>query len=500
MLLGNVFSRPKSYALLFTAFIFIITLSRLPLATKGHMHFSDELRYRYAFATMDGVREGNLKHGLSNLFRAYNRPVFIILSMIPASLQRFFDKEAGRGNVESDDLGAYAVPSIMNVLFSVGVIMVFHQILYLLTGDRFIAFSGMFVFSMLNTTYMEVRHMVPYYLAEFFFFFIVYRILKRNAQREYRTAEIVCYGIATSLVFNVYPGYFNLAVLIGGLIFFTAGNKLRTALVFASSFMIFPVLFELVSRYAELPYLFDGNKLDAVYKALPTGQARLSSAVSIVRYILGLEGVVGGILLALSALFVFYLLPKRTMDRRVKLIYIIIAGVYIFKVIMIYLAGKFTLRVKFCYPYIFLTTIAAFLFLHSVRRYQRIFVVGLVALSFVSFLFYYREYLAAVYPRDVRQRVREEYPGKKIIHTAEFYPKNMQRAVLRLAKKDKYDILGVNLRTVTRAAEYNPINIDQRFEVMSFPRVEAVYSPYSAAALNFSMDRERLRMRVYKLR
>jgi len=499
----KIFDNNKIFNIILTVTILFIFISRLSLLNKGHMHFADELRYRYAFRTMDEIAEGKYRHGLSNLFRAYNRPGFILLSMVTCSIQRIFDNDVGRlDNPEHDDLRTYFIPSLVNLISTIAIIFMMYLFLLYFTKDRFISFSGMVIYSLLNTNIMELRHMTPYYWAEIFFLLIIYKIIRLKVNREYSAKELISFGILTSLAFNVYPGYYNLALLVAGLIFFTGRNKLRIAVLFLCSFLLPIVIFEAISRYAELPYLFENKKLKAMYDALPTNPQEKWDFVWIIKYMLGIEGIMGGILLAFSVAWLALDLPRRSTNNKVKIVYCLILIHYAFIVTMIYTLGKFTLRTKYCHPFIFFIVLSVFLLINRVKRFRLILIAALLVLSSISYIYYYGQYLEAVYPRDLRQLVREKYPDKKIINTAEFYDKNTQMAQLYLANRDGYDFLGVNLRTIGRAVNkgHNPIDLPEENLLMSYPMPEQVYGPYTNSALSFSKERGGYKMRIYRLR
>ncbi|MDD5439681.1 MAG: hypothetical protein PHS37_05805 [Candidatus Omnitrophica bacterium] len=465
------------------------------------MHFPDELRYRYAFTTMDEIGNGDIKHGLTNPFRAYSRPAFVLLSMIPASLQRLYDANVGKGNVEYDDLVTYIIPSGFNLAVSMGIIVLFYLILYRITYSRFIALSGMAVYSMLNSSFMELRHMTPYYYGEFIFFLLLYQVLI-EPEGKWPLRTLVYYGLMSGIGFTVYPGYFNLAFLIAGLTAFLNKLNLRAIAIYGVSFMAVLLAFELVSQFAGLSYLFDPRQLKCVYDALPTDPSTPRDIIWIVTYMLGIEGAAGGIIMALGLVFLFrYVSDKRT-DYKIRVSALLMIIVYIFMVAMIYLKGKFTLRVKYCYPYIFLLTLAAFFVLNNLKGRKAIAVGGLTALAFAQFVFYYIRYEEAVYPRDIRQEYREKYPGKKLIHTAEYYLPSMQRAALAIARQEGFDFVGVNVSAVGGpwADQYNPVVIPDGTEILNMPHPECVYRPYASHALNFSTGGDRYPMRMYKMR
>lgn len=493
------------YRIFFFTAILVIFFLRLNVTTKGHMHFPDELRYRYAFTAIDEIKSGNARLGLSYFFRAYCRPAFVMMGVLPASVQRMISPDVGKGDlvdVEKDDLRTYIVPSIFNVFASLGIIALFYLMLRYITKDRFISFAGMIFFSFTNTSYMEIRHMTPYYWAMLLFMLLIYQFLKEKNAEALTAKSLMYYGALSGLGFSIYPGYYNLAFIVAGLVFFISENKKRAFLIFALSFLIFPAVFEIISQYAQLANFGDKGQLKCIYDALPTNPAAKWDFVWIIKYALGIEGIPGLIMLVLTFIFLVKILPGDKIDMKVKLIYILNIAVYIFIITMIYLMGKFTIRIKYCYPFFFFMGIASFTALYHMKGFAKPLVFAILAVSMASFIFYYGRYISAVYPRDVRQYVRETYPDKSIIHTAEFYSKSMQAAALMVARENGIDFLGVNLRMCSGSGEAGGmINIDQKYEIISYPAPENVFTPYSVAAMNFGpIDENTNRMRVYKLK
>ena len=119
-----------------------------------------------------------------------------------------------------------------------------------------------------------------------------------------------------------------------------------------------------------------------------------------------------------------------------------------------------------------------------------------------------------IYPRDIRQYLKEAYPEKIIAHTAEFYPETHQRMSHVIMRKGKANILGINISPPTpfsyipMEGEYlnNPLQVSKKYEILSYPQVTAAFPPYinryESVFISRSPERDknRYRMRAYKLR
>ncbi len=507
MLKLNVFADKNQFRILMILFFLATFLLRMNVTGKGHMHYPDELRYRYAFSVVDEIQAGHIKQGLSNMFRAYCRPAFVMLSIGPAMAQRLMDPEVGKGeqlNVERDDLRTYVIPSIINVFVSMGIILLMYKFLFYATKDRFISFAGMLVYSMMNTSFMEIRHMVPYYWAQLLFLGLIFMLITDTGVEKDDKKKIFLYGILAGFSFSVYPGFYNLFFTAMGLVFFISSRRIRQTAVFLGGALVFPLIFEAISQYAGLPNFGNKHQLECVYEALPTNPPSSWDFAWIVKYALGMEGILGGIL---AAVFIYFLVRhviiKRDIDRKAWYIFIFTIAAYVFIVTMLYLFGKFSLRVKYCHPFFFIMVFGAFMAVARVRKPMRATVVSLlVSLSALSFIFYYSQYMRAIYPRDLRQYMRETYPGALVMQTAEYYPLNMQRAALLLSIKENYDYLGVNLRTPGGPGDgtYHFIDLGADKLIINEPYTDTVYTPFAVSALSFNPDKTKNRMKVYKLR
>jgi len=500
----NIFENKKVFAGIFLIFILLTFFLRLNITTKGHMHFADELRYRYAFSVIDGFKKGDLKEGFSNLFKSYCRPAFISLGLIPASIQRVIDKNVGKGDlpeIERDDLRSYIIPSIFNVFISIGIMLLFYQMLLYITKDRVFSFFGMVFYSMLNTSFMEIRHMQPYYIGMYIFFLIIYRAIRNENSSDFGSRQYLCYGIATGFAFSVYPAFYNLAFMIAAFLFIISKNKIRAAIWITAGFLVFPAIFEVLSQYSGFPNFINKHQMECIYEALPTNKSALSGYFWFAAFAIGVEGIIGAVLTVLFIAFLFKYITDKRSDRKIKIIYILWAVMYLYTVVMMFTLNKFTPRIRYCHPTFFLMAIGMFVFIYNYAKTRMRIAVFLILAEIFSFGFFYNRYIQAVYPRDIRQMVREDYPGKTIIHTAEFYPENMQKTSFYLAMKENVDLLGINLRPPTGPKEpIIPINMGKESEIVNVPQPDSVYTPYANNALNYFGISDYASMKVYHLK
>ncbi len=496
--------------LIFAVFILFLLILRLPTVKKGHLHFPDELRYRHAFVVIDKLNEGKIKEAITWLFRDNARPTFTLLSIIPAFAQRLLDRDVAKDvdiniDVKTDNLrlDTYAIPSILNVFFSLGVSVIAFLLFRILLEDKTLSLIAAIIFSQLNLSYMYIRHLVPYYLSLFLYLLTLYLVIRFAKLKRLSTKKIFLLGLLQGFAFSFYPGHYTIIVVVLGIILFVADKrKIITTLAFLMSFSVILLAWDILARYSGMNYLFNAKQIEAIigtYKHI--GHEAFTHGLV---YIIGTEAIMGIVLFIFFFIYLVFGLFKKSSQVIPKVLFTCVIFVYFFHSIACYITQGEKYNVYSFYPYMFFVTLGCFLFIKRMAHLSRITALILLGVSIVSFCFYYARYFKINYPRDIRESIVKNYPGRKIIYTAEFYPKSLQRAALTLAIRNEYDFLGVNIRMPGRDArfEYNPLKLSNLKEILNFPQPYSLFPPYDSLCFfgEKSNSIAKFRMKIYALK
>lgn len=480
----NITDQSNRYRAYLIVFVLLLLILRVPLITKGHMHFPDEIRYRYAFGVIDKFEQKDLTGAFSDFFRSYNRPSFILLSVPLAYMQRVMDPNVGKdlSKPDKDDLRTYFIPSFFNVIASIMLVLLVYNWILTFTGNSAISMLGAICFSMLNTSYMEIRHILPYYFCECIFLFILLKIFQAGDHLHLKNRELFLYGLLTGFGFSYYPAYYYLPFFIILVIFCLSERRLKDSGIFLLSFLTVPMIYEIISKFTVTPYFIDSVKMEKMYEALPVSHEVFSSGslVWIFKYMLGVEGITGGIILVLSLLFMYKCFSKAGYPKRLKVLYIGMILNYVFVILMILFTGKMGIRAKYYYPYVFIFLISTFLLLNEIIKYRKVFLVIFTGICIVSFVFFYSCYLKVVYPRDVRQFVREYYNEPSIVCISagdESKVKNMKKQMINIYEPR---FVGVNIRFDGSSQK---LGFEDNRNIISIPHTNGVYKPYGGKIL-----------------
>lgn len=404
----------------FVVFFFLLAAFRGFLMTSGHQFWPDEGHYLRAFGVLEQLCQGHIKEAVSILFESRGRPGFVVLSLLPAAIQKL----AGALGLSSSDLHYYDIPGFFNVLCSLGVTVFLYIILLRAIKDRPLALTGIIVYSLLVNTNVYLRHLLPYDMSLFLFILALWLALRLM---ENETVDLKCAGGAGLLAaagFVSYPGYYLFVAIVFVAVFALARDKIRAVLAYFVSFAGVIGVFELLSHWAGTSFIRDSFILstDINQGSFQEGYIFLG------RYLIVVEGVIGVILALGFAVFVIFVLPR--CRGVIKTIFLTVIAGYLFHAAMgvVFQKMVFYGRLMHMYfPFLVWGSVWA-LALAGRRSIRRRWFAGVLACAIISFVQFGWTYGQLHYPKDFTTRHLEIYPDQMIYRLSEHRPYHVDAA------------------------------------------------------------------------
>ena len=377
-----------------------LAVFRFHLATSGgRMYWPDEKLYNLSAKFLDAIEAGNYREGLGYLFRTYpDRPGFVFLSAIPASIQRII---AGDGKVEFGDPDYFDPPALFNVLVSLLISVVFYRVLLILTGRPNQALLGMVVYGLLCNTNLYIRHLVPYDYSLLLFLISLFLVLRSDSISGITPRTAILSGIVSSLAFLVYPGYFLFVAIIAVLVFFLSRRRLAMILLHLLPAAAVIVLAELLARFSGSEYVLDFLQL-----GIRSQGSFEEGYVFAWRYLTEVEGLIGYALSGLFLIYLLYLLRRPPRSPAAAALFLAATGAYLFNGTYSVVFKSMVFRGRLFHMYVPFLVWGAVMTLNSIRRegVRIALCLALFGLSLVSFFPFAVRYGGIWYPRDFRYR------------------------------------------------------------------------------------------------
>ncbi len=491
----------------------VLAVTRLSLTTKGHLSFDDELRYRHSLETINGLNTGNIKKAAANLFYSYGRPGYLLISLIPASIQYYLPDKIIRqtksshmvspnDNLPEYDLPTYNVPSVFNVIITLLTSFFIYLVSLRILGKKYPALISTTVFSFLNISYVFIRHMLPYYPALLLILMALYLSFGKNTQGNPQRTLLIAFLSAFSL--TIYQPYYPLAIAIGLICLYQSDKKLRTLLIFAAVLTAVLAGFELLAHLSGERFLLHKEKMTRMFTDSADDYTHQLAFIFWIVYLIKCEGIIGWMILGLSIMFLLTLLPKKHTDIRVKILYVTLCLCYLAHASMVYFPRYFIFFTRHFYMYVPFMVMASVYLADRLKLFGKRLLAVLLAASVLSFCYYFPIYYNLKYPRDLMRELTLEYPDRKITNTAEFYDKELQAMLMYAFMKGEYDILAVNARSAPNDfTSYNPIKLPEKYLIETTPHPMLfktyLYNGHSPAQRKMLIENN-IDMRAYKFR
>ncbi|MCH8966147.1 MAG: hypothetical protein IID43_00575 [Planctomycetes bacterium] len=472
-------------------FIVLLGLFRLYLGTSGHLYWPDEKRHIHAVHIVNHVTKGNISKALYHVFDTSARPAHLLLYALPAGVQIALERT---GMVSPDNPHLYDVYSVLNVLVSLPIAVLFYHILLLWTRSQWTALFWTVVYSLLCNTNLYIRHLVPYDHSLLLFMCAFYLALRPSPSvRQRDKAAVVC-GIISAVAFAAYPGHYVFVLIITAAVCASAARKLRAGIIHLSSAAAVLGVLEFLSHLAGRSYLAISLRLSAT---LQEEQGTFEEGyVFLLKCMTASEGVIGYTVLFLFFIYILFILPRRS--GRLKAVFATVVLGYLvhatFSVVFHQLV--FYGRIMHMYvPFVVLGAALAVNHLHGSRIRKS--VMGLVSvISLVSFIGFASEFTQLSYPNDLTYNWLSNVPAERVYWASEF---GNSGSVSERELGD-YDALAVNVQYVFIIPEESIVVAPPRQMVLA----RAVPHPSSFAAYQFegcsSEMRQRLVDRQYDMR
>ncbi|MEI6409367.1 MAG: hypothetical protein WCR52_08295 [Bacteroidota bacterium] len=379
-------------------------LLRLLLIGRGAVSIGDEFRYWYSAYMLLALSKGDISHALLQLFETGGRPGLVFVQMPATLIQAVLFKVFGLDPRSTDSL---MVPQLVNVAVSLWTIWLVYQLGQKLGGfSQKKALLAAFLYSLLASSSLYIRHLLPYQyaLAAFLYTFLM----------VYQGRKAFWIGVATAFAFTVYPGYWPL-VGMAFLLLCLERNAFEGLKVFLQNLFRFGAgAFSVLLGFEGLSYIAGVSyfKLSAVAGNNFVYDPKLAYDGSMglfIEYLWVTEGLVGMLLLIGTAWFLMqsaWKIIKFGAVSNLEYLCWALLGCLSLQTLLGYVTGM-----KVFYGRLFFQIMPFLLFASCVLVFQysnklsegkkALFFVALAGLCLTKFIFFYQEYATLGYPRDL---------------------------------------------------------------------------------------------------
>lgn len=290
---ANLIRRPSTWLVVFLA---LLASFRIAQAFSGHFQFADELRYLAAESLVDDLQAGQFREAAGQVFTASARPGFVLVSVIPVSMQRTAESvfHIPRGSRES-----YHIAAVFHVLVSLTIALTLYALArhWLSSGWGALLVTG--VHALLTGSNLWIRHMVPYYESLCLMLIALMIVMRAQTSTAPARRTAVWAGVLSSLGYACYPGYYGFVIVIAAVLATVSKRRMSDLLVFGSCFAAVLLSFEVVSRWAGASYF---EHMATLSRMIYFGSSE-ENHVFFWRYLGEVEGPVGIAIIGLVGLF-----------------------------------------------------------------------------------------------------------------------------------------------------------------------------------------------------
>jgi len=424
----------KKHYLLIVLCIMIV-FPRFALVGKGAFSFPDESRYHQSRAALSSLFNNDVTGFCKCIMNTQGRPGDTLLRLIPMAVQLLLYKWDG---IPVENPESLKISIIFNVIISLLISIVFYNIsLQLFENNRAIAFISTLTYSLLSNNNIYIRHILPYDEALLCFLVVLYLLLKWRSENLKYIAKFIIIGFLTGFGFAIYPGYYFFPILIFTFIVFTGTEKVlsKTKAIkvfsFAISSLSVLLLYEVLARFGDSSYVLSLLNLSETIT-----EGSFEEGFSFLpKYLIGVEKYAGVFILLCTLFFtatviyrVFrYGLPIKY-NNHLNLLCVSMLGGFLLHASATTIFHKMVFYgrlVHIYFPFLIFATIAFLLEIKNVKLKN---IIGglFVALSVLSFIEFFKDYVSLAYPRDVlyKHRILTEHIdlAHKVCETNCSYP------------------------------------------------------------------------------
>lgn len=396
------------------SFLLLISAFRIALTSSGQLYWPDEFRYVHALHLLEDLRSGDPGRALQWIFTDPSlpadqvnmgaRPGYVVLSALPAVVQGVANVTVG---ITPEQPGFYRIAALANVAVVAGIAILLFLIFRTVGGSPWMALVGVVVYSTLVNTNLYVRHLFPYDPALLFLLSSLY-LLIRPREEGANGWTLLGAGLLAGVGFTTYPGYDPFLLILGAAVLIVFDRPWRALLAFGASMIPVALLWELLARLGGLSFFELTFRLAGT---LSTEQGSFSETLSFLpKYLVSVEGVLGGALLVLFVVFSVAAVRGRHSPLGTS----IVAGAAAAYLIYGALGVAFHMTVQYgrlLHMYLPFVVLAAVLEIWRWRRDVRLPALVLVALAGIGFLMGPAGGLRRNYPRDIELALRQNGEG-----------------------------------------------------------------------------------------
>ena len=421
----NTFKSAINYkSLTFWLFVAIVlsAFAKIFLGGKGFLAFPDETRVFGSANFIASLADGNITQAIADLFSTKGRPGAVIMNIIPVGIQYVSGKLLGLSTFQPVNTWPFF---LVNYGIYLGILWLQYRIARLLLKNRNAALIAVLIFCCLTNSYVYLRHALPYDKSLIIFYYLLYRILKKD--NDFTQKQLFGMGALALFGFLVYPGYILLyALVIGFMLVYrltpdTGVSRLQHLAVFLLGGGIVLGLTEALSRVGGVSYLGISSMLSGTIVQGDFSE----SFVFLPKYLFEVEGVIG--VLIIIAVMQYFFVPMlkgkvfKTISRLKKSFFELAPLTILFlgslSLILIYAtAGFFFEKVTFYGRLIhqmmpLLCVFAAAGILYNFKEGWQTKIFGVMAIvACVNFAWNFIDYLQYDYPQDVAWEFKKTHP------------------------------------------------------------------------------------------
>jgi len=438
-------------------FIITITIIKLKLIGVGFFSFHDEHRYYSSVSVLVNISTGEYQQAIKNIFATSGRPGEVIVRTIPALFKVIIPKFTVPGNIPM---------FLFNFLIFCLILIVHFKFSKLFLKDTFLALISVSFFGCLTNAYIYIRHAFPYDISLLFFYYVIYKVSKLSSEGSISYKQSYILGLISFFGFSVYPGYYSLLFLIGGLLLFNnltinpLNQKLKQLSFFILGNISCLLLFESLSIVGNMSYINESVKLSGTII-----QGSFEESFSFLfKYLIQVEHIQGIIIMLGLLAFYFYILKiivrgEKQYFQFEILVFSLLLISYLIYASLGFFFHKTVFYGRLLHQYMpFITIFCVFginELVKAVKLKKELIFYFLIFIMFAGFITNIYRLTKIAYPNDVILNTKTNYPDRNIAY---FFEYNDVWNKLDSNIKSESDLILVN------AAIYYPLNETEKYK------------------------------------
>lgn len=398
-----------------------MTIAKLSLIGKGFLHFSDENRYTATGIALRSLYEGDTITFINTIFSTKGRPGAAIINIIPSLFQILLAKTS---NLYYYEPVSFTPLFLFNYFILCSILYIQYKFSYLIIENKLYSLISVLIFGGLTSSYIYLRHAVPYDASLLVIYFVLYKIYLFDNQNSLTFTKSMFLGLLSFFGFLIYPGNIFLYFLCPFILFFLNISKLNisnklfnlAAFSFGSFLMLFCI--EFFSMLGKGSFINSSLKLSST---ITQGDFKESYSF-LLKYLYSIEGGCGIlIIISLPILIVYFFKSskKSTNNAKIYLLLIYFTITYFSLATLGYFYEKFVFYGRTIHQFLpFLCLFFVYL-LYKINTPKII--TSLIIIFYCSFfIIQLINYNRFDYPRDIMWEVCKTYNYENISENSEF--------------------------------------------------------------------------------